>query len=123
MRKQTAVPKERFDPTDTVRASIKPQIQTARLSLNYRFGNGKTEPVDNSIPPVTSTWTAFYLGVAYITHATQGIYVYRFLNPSHGPILAAYIVGILVGSIIVFAIVSVISYIIIIIIIIIIIEI
>lgn len=52
-----------IDPTDTLKGSIKPQIQTARLSLNYRFGNGKTEPVDNSIPPVTSTWTAFYLGV------------------------------------------------------------
>jgi hypothetical protein len=49
---------------------------------------------------------ACYLGVAYITHAAQGIYVYGFLNPSHGPILAAYIVGILVGSVICFAIVN-----------------
>jgi len=49
---------------------------------------------------------AAYLGVAYITHATQGIYVYAFLNPSKGPILAAYIVGILVASILVFVIVN-----------------
>lgn len=43
--------------------TIRPQIQTARLSLNYRFGDGKHEPVDNSIPPVTSSWTAPYMGV------------------------------------------------------------
>jgi hypothetical protein len=49
---------------------------------------------------------ACYLGVAYITKATQGFYVYSFLNPSKGPILAAYIVGILVGSIVVFVIVN-----------------
>ena len=45
-----------------------------------------------------------YLGLAYVTYATQGFYVYSFLNPSHGAILAAYIVGILVGAIIIFAI-------------------
>jgi hypothetical protein len=45
-----------------------------------------------------------YLGLAYVTYATQGFYVYSFLNPSKGAILAAYIVGILVGAIIVFAI-------------------
>jgi len=52
---------------------------------------------------------ACYLGVAYITHATQGIYVYGFLNPSKGPILAAYIVGILIGNVLVFAIVNLIK--------------
>jgi uncharacterized membrane protein HdeD (DUF308 family) len=47
-----------------------------------------------------------YLGVAYITHATQGIYVYGFLDPQkqHGK-LAAYIVGIAVAECIIFAIV------------------
>lgn len=53
---------------------------------------------------------ACYLGVAYITKATQGFYVYSFLNPSKGPILAAYIVGILAGSIIVFVIVNLIKW-------------
>jgi len=45
-----------------------------------------------------------YLGVAYITHATQGFYTYSFLDPhiQHG-FLAAYIVGFAVGEIIVFA--------------------
>jgi hypothetical protein len=50
-----------------------------------------------------------YLGVAYITHATQGLYVYSFLNPSKGPILAAYIIGILVGTVLVFCIVNLIK--------------
>jgi len=51
-----------------------------------------------------------YVGVAYITHATQGIYVYSFLNPSKGAILAAYIIGILVGSLVVFALVNLVMW-------------
>ncbi|KAK0185632.1 hypothetical protein F5146DRAFT_1105708 [Armillaria mellea] len=48
-----------------------------------------------------------YLGVAYITNATQGFYTYNFLDPhKQGPFLAAYIAGIAVGYIIVFGIVS-----------------
>ena len=46
-----------------------------------------------------------YLGVAYITHATQGFYVYSFLNPSKGAVLAAYICGIFAGTIVIFALV------------------
>jgi len=44
-----------------------------------------------------------YLGVAYITHATQGFYTYNFLDPNrqHG-LLAAYIVGIAVGECVIF---------------------
>ncbi|KAG2140545.1 uncharacterized protein EDB93DRAFT_680529 [Suillus bovinus] len=50
---------------------------------------------------------ACYLGVAYITHATQGFYTYSFLNPSveHG-LLGAYIVGMGVGYCILFTIVK-----------------
>ncbi|KAF9552791.1 hypothetical protein CPC08DRAFT_714313 [Agrocybe pediades] len=66
----------------------------------------------NSPPP---PWAAMpllvlilgaYLGVAYITKAAQGFYVYPFLNPSvqHGK-LAAYIVGIAVAECIIFVIV------------------
>jgi len=51
-----------------------------------------------------------YLGVGYITKASQGFYVYSFLNPSEGPILAAYFVGILVGTVIVFCIVNLIKW-------------
>ncbi|CAA7263575.1 unnamed protein product [Cyclocybe aegerita] len=44
-----------------------------------------------------------YLGVAYITHETQGFYTYSFLDPKRqGAKLAAYIIGIAVGEIIVF---------------------
>ena len=52
-----------FDPADSLTTTLKPTIQTARVSLNYRFGDGKQEPVDNSIPPVTSSWTGVYMGL------------------------------------------------------------
>ncbi|KAF9446710.1 hypothetical protein P691DRAFT_708055 [Macrolepiota fuliginosa MF-IS2] len=47
-----------------------------------------------------------YLGMAYITHATQGVYTYTFLDPQtqHAKI-AAYIVGIAVGEVIIFVLV------------------
>ncbi|KIJ64026.1 hypothetical protein HYDPIDRAFT_28920 [Hydnomerulius pinastri MD-312] len=50
---------------------------------------------------------ACYLGVAYITYATQGFYTYGFLNPAkeHG-LLAAYIVGIAIGYCVVFTVVK-----------------
>lgn len=50
---------------------------------------------------------ACYLGVAYITHATQGFYTYNFLDPSvqHG-LLAAYIIGMGIGYCILFTIVK-----------------
>lgn len=49
---------------------------------------------------------AGYLGVAYITHATQGFYTYSFLNPSlHHARIAGYIVAIGVGECVVFTIV------------------
>ncbi|KAF8901355.1 hypothetical protein CPB84DRAFT_1777647 [Gymnopilus junonius] len=48
-----------------------------------------------------------YLGIAYITHATQGFYTYEFLDPQkEGKILAAYIVGIAVGQVVVFLLVQ-----------------
>jgi len=49
--------------SEVITGSIKPQIQTGRISLNYRFGDGKTEAPDNSIPPITSSWTSPYFGV------------------------------------------------------------
>ncbi|KAJ8584955.1 hypothetical protein M405DRAFT_853821 [Rhizopogon salebrosus TDB-379] len=50
---------------------------------------------------------ACYLGVAYITHATQGFYTYSFLDPSRERgLLAAYIIGIAVGYCVVFTIVK-----------------
>ncbi|KIY43488.1 hypothetical protein FISHEDRAFT_53069, partial [Fistulina hepatica ATCC 64428] len=48
---------------------------------------------------------ALYLALAYVTYATQGFYTYSFLDPSNGPILAAYIVGIAVAECILFLVV------------------
>lgn len=47
-----------------------------------------------------------YLGVAYITYFTEGWYVYPFLNPADGPVLAAYIVGIAAAAIIFFSVIN-----------------
>lgn len=51
---------------------------------------------------------ALYLGLAYVTHATQGFYVYPFLNiRSNGSgVVAGYCIGILVGLCIVFCLVK-----------------
>ncbi|KAK5074865.1 Vacuolar protein sorting-associated protein 8 [Lithohypha guttulata] len=46
---------------------------------------------------------AMYLGLAYVTHVTQGFYVYSFLNPARGAgQLAGYIVGIAVACVVIF---------------------
>lgn len=47
---------------------------------------------------------ALYLALAYLTHATEGFYTYDFLDLSKhsSGIVAAYIIGILVGAIIIF---------------------
>ncbi|KAF7761261.1 hypothetical protein Agabi119p4_10670 [Agaricus bisporus var. burnettii] len=53
--------------------------------------------------PITVALLGLYLGVAYITRASQGFYVYDFLNPQmQGALLAGYIFGIGVGQAIVF---------------------
>jgi outer membrane immunogenic protein len=49
--------------SEFIAGAIKPQIQTGRVSLNYRFGDGKTEAADNFVPRVTSSWTSAYLGL------------------------------------------------------------
>jgi len=53
--------------------------------------------------PCSIFFLACYLAVAYITHVSQGFYPYAFLDPKkQGPLLAAYIIGILVGYSIIF---------------------
>jgi len=65
-----------------------------------------TEPLPWMHLPLTVVILSGYLGVAYITHATQGIYTYSFLDPKkQGKKLAIYIVGIAVGQVVVFCIV------------------
>ncbi|KAL1903164.1 hypothetical protein Sste5346_000449 [Sporothrix stenoceras] len=52
---------------------------------------------------------ALYLGLAYITRATKGFYVYSFLDPAQkggSGMIAAYVFGIAVGCLVVFAIVQ-----------------
>ncbi|KAJ4368015.1 hypothetical protein N0V83_006370 [Neocucurbitaria cava] len=67
----------------------------------------RTEPLPwlDLIP--TIILLALYLGLAYLTHATEGFYVYDFLDlQDHSSgIVAAYIIGILVAAIVVFLIV------------------
>ncbi|KAK7036133.1 hypothetical protein R3P38DRAFT_3312010 [Favolaschia claudopus] len=49
---------------------------------------------------------ACYVGVIYVTYATQGFYAYSFMNPSHGAVrLALYIAGIGVAECVLFSIV------------------
>lgn len=57
--------------------------------------------------PFLILFLAGYLGVAYITHATQGFYTYGFLNPdTNGPgMVAAYVFGIAAGICILFSII------------------
>ena len=46
---------------------------------------------------------AMYLGLAYVTHATQGWYPYGFLDPKDGAgRLAGYICGIPIASLVIF---------------------
>jgi len=49
---------------------------------------------------------ALYLSLAYVTHATQGFYVYDFLNPANGRgVVAGACIGILAAMCVVFLIV------------------
>jgi len=55
---------------------------------------------------VTILLLALYLGLAYVTYATQGFYTYNFLNPDNGAgSLAGYILGIFAGSLVIFVVV------------------
>ncbi|KAK6338441.1 hypothetical protein TWF730_002501 [Orbilia blumenaviensis] len=66
----------------------------------------RTEPMPWVHIPWLIVILGGYLGVAYITKATQGFYTYSFLNPNHkgSGVTAAYCVGILAGTTILFCI-------------------
>ncbi|KAF8970852.1 hypothetical protein BDZ97DRAFT_1724568 [Flammula alnicola] len=65
------------------------------------------EPMPYVGLPVTVLLLGGYLGVAYITHATQGFYTYSFLDPKkEGKKLAAYIIGIAVGQCVIFFVIN-----------------
>lgn len=56
--------------------------------------------------PLLVILLALYLGLAYITRATQGFYPYAFLNPVYGSgRLAGYIIGIALACVVIFLIV------------------
>ncbi|RKU48404.1 hypothetical protein DL546_009482 [Coniochaeta pulveracea] len=58
--------------------------------------------------PIHMLWLivilAIYCGLAYVTHAIKGVYVYSFLDPGKNGkgVVAGYILGIAVGSLVVF---------------------
>lgn len=53
--------------------------------------------------PFCILFVALYLGLAYITYATQGFYTYNFLNPKNGVgSLVAYVFGILAAICVIF---------------------
>jgi hypothetical protein len=57
--------------------------------------------------PFLITLLALYLGLAYLTHRTQGFYVYSFLDPAKGTgRLVGYAFGIAAGIIVIFLITS-----------------
>ncbi|MBS0232908.1 MAG: outer membrane beta-barrel protein [Proteobacteria bacterium] len=54
-----------FSPDESISSSSKPAIQTARVSLNYRFGADE-QGQDSGSPPaiaITSDWTSPYIGL------------------------------------------------------------
>jgi len=56
--------------------------------------------------PVCIFTIGLYIGLAYISHATQNFYPYKFLDPTqYGGRVAAYVLGVLIGECIIFAIV------------------
>ena len=80
--------------SDVLSASIKPQIQTARLSLNYRFGDGKQDVIDNSIPPITSSWTGPYIGIGTGYSVANNKATLQDRSPSPGSIFNVVVDGI-----------------------------
>ncbi|KAI6044599.1 hypothetical protein EDC04DRAFT_2561195 [Pisolithus marmoratus] len=84
----------------------------SRHILNSAFAFFEITCTNVSPPPWSHLGPVFialalYLGVAYITHATQGFYTYTFLDPgSHPGLVAAYVFGIAIGYCILFAVVK-----------------
>ncbi|KAI6129379.1 hypothetical protein EDD16DRAFT_1471474 [Pisolithus croceorrhizus] len=84
----------------------------SRHILNSVFALFEITCTNVSPPPWSHLGPVFivlplYLGVAYITRATQGFYTYSFLDPgSHPGLVAAYVFGIAIGYCIVFAVVK-----------------
>lgn len=67
-------------------------------------------PRTNPAPWIHTLWLivilAAYLGLAYLTHYTRGVYVYSFLDPEEGGkgMVVGYVFGILAAIIVLFVI-------------------
>ncbi|KAF8175552.1 hypothetical protein BJ912DRAFT_1147056 [Pholiota molesta] len=84
-------------------------FNTAFALFEICFTNIEPNPWEHLI--MTLVVLGAYLGLAYVTHATQGFYTYSFLDPSKGSKkLAIYIVGIAIGQCVVFILVNVLIY-------------
>lgn len=86
---------------------------TSQHALNSVFALFEIVVPRTPAPPWIHAWwvvfvLALYLSLAYVTHATKGFYTYTFLDiqAQGSAITAAYIVGIAVGSVVLFAIVK-----------------
>ncbi|KAN0082889.1 hypothetical protein V8E55_008684 [Tylopilus felleus] len=80
-------------------------MNTGFALFEILFTHGGPSPWPHLIPLLVIL--VCYLGVAYITRATQGFYTYSFLDPGReGGLLAAYIVGIALGCCLVFVVVK-----------------
>jgi len=54
--------------------------------------------------PVCLLTIGLYIGLAYVTYASQNFYPYKFLDPDqYGGLVAAYIFGVLIGECIIFS--------------------
>ncbi|KAF8182701.1 hypothetical protein BJ912DRAFT_1032671 [Pholiota molesta] len=80
-------------------------LNTAFALFEICFTNIEPNPWKHLI--TTLVILGGYLGLVYVTHATQGFYTYSFLDPSKGSKkLAIYIVGIAIGQCVVFSLVN-----------------
>ncbi|KAJ8522302.1 hypothetical protein ONZ45_g1104 [Pleurotus djamor] len=84
-------------------SSISQHILNSVLALTEILVLSNVESLPWLHLPICIVMLGCYLGVAYITHASQGVYVYSFLDPGEqGALLAAYIIGIGVGECVAF---------------------
>ncbi|KAF8123947.1 hypothetical protein EV363DRAFT_1130393, partial [Boletus edulis] len=91
--------------TVTVFPIIVTAVYWTLIANSTTLAHGGPSPWMHLIPLIVIL--TCYVAVAYITRATEGFYVYSFLNPTQeGGLLAAYIIGIALGCCVVFCVVK-----------------
>ncbi|KAJ3727218.1 hypothetical protein DFJ43DRAFT_1029006 [Lentinula guzmanii] len=92
-----------FSTTFSAWSNLSIHVLNTVWSLFEMIGTNSPPPRWSMLPCMIII-LAFYLALAYITHATQGFYPYPFLDPSTShSLLVGYIIGIAVAACIVFA--------------------